>query len=218
MAVLKVNPTRVNLLKLKKQVKTARRGHKLLKDKRDGLMKKFMEIIREARKLRKEAETKIGEAFRLFLLASSTMPKRSIENALLMPTTKIHLDVKTKNVMSVHIPEFEAEFSGTALTYSSVGTSGNLDIALLKFQEIFPLLLRLAAVEKSAEALADEIEKTRRRVNALEYTMIPNLVQTIKYIVMKLEEQARDALVGVMRIKSMIEEKEKAVKRLRAAA
>ena len=191
MAILKVNPTRVNLLKLKKQVKTAKRGHKLLKDKRDGLMKKFMEIIREARELRKEVEEKMGEAFELFLLASSSMPKKAIENALLMPTTKIKLDVSTKNVMSVHIPEFDAEFSGTALTYSSVGTSGNLDLSILKFQEIFPLLLKLAAIEKAAEALADEIEKTRRRVNALEYTMIPNLVQTIKYIVMKLEETSQ---------------------------
>ena len=213
MAVLSVNPTRVNLLKLKKQVKTATRGHKLLKDKRDGLMKQFMKIIREARQLRKEVEAKVGDAFQLFLLASSAMSKEVIEGALLLPTTKLDLVVSTRNVMSVHIPEFEAEFSGTALTYSVVGTSGNLDLALLKFQEIFPLLLKLAAIEKAAEALADEIEKTRRRVNALEYTMIPNLKDTVKYIVMKLEEQARDALIGVMRIKAMIEQKEKIARR-----
>lgn len=218
MAVLKVNPTRVNLLNLKKQIKVATRGHKLLKDKRDGLMKKFMEIIREARELRKEVEEQMGEAFQLFLLASSAMPQEAIENALLMPTTKINLKVSTKNVMSVHIPEFEAEFSGTALTYSTVLTSGNLDMAILKFQEIFPLLLKLAAIEKAAEALADEIEKTRRRVNALEYTMIPNLKDTTKFIVMKLEEQARDSLVGVMRIKSMIEEKEKRAQRKKQLA
>lgn len=218
MAILKVNPTRVNLLKLKKDIKTATRGHKLLKDKRDGLMKKFMEIIREARGLRREVEEKMGEAFRLFLLASSSMPKQAIESALLMPTTEIDIEVSTKNVMSVHIPEFNASFSGTALTYSSVNTSGNLDLSIQKFQDIFPLLLKLAAIEKAAEALADEIEKTRRRVNALEYTMIPNLKDTVKYIVMKLEEQARDALVGVMRIKSMIEEKEKIARRKKQMA
>ncbi len=213
MAILKVNPTRVNLLSLKKQIKTASRGHKLLKDKRDGLMKKFMEIIREARELRHQVEEQMGEAFNLFLFASSAMPKHAIENALLSPTTKVDLSVSTKNVMSVHIPEFDVEFSGDTLTYSAVNTSGNLDLALLKFQEIFPHLLKLAAVEKAAEALADEIEKTRRRVNALEHIMIPNLKDTVKYIVMKLEEQARDALVGVMRIKSMIEEKEKIARR-----
>lgn len=217
MAILKVNPTRVNLLKLKKDLKTASRGHKLLKDKRDGLMKKFMEIIREARELRREVEEKIGEAFSLFLLASSSMPKAAVENALLMPTTKIKLDVNTKNVMSVRIPEFDVDFSGTALTYSSVGTSGNLDLSIQKFQTIFPLLLKLAAIEKAAEALADEIEKTRRRVNALEYTMIPNLKETIRYIKMKLEEQSRDALVSVMRIKSMIEEKEKKARQKKKA-
>jgi len=217
MALLKVNPTRVNLLALKKQIKVATRGHKLLKDKRDGLMKRFMKIIREARELRKEVEGKMGEAFQLFLLASSTMSKEAIENALLMPTTKIKLEVTTKNVMSVHIPEFDVDFSGTALTYSTVQTSANLDLAILKFQEIFPILLKLAAVEKAAEVLADEIEKTRRRVNALEYTMIPNLKDTVKYIIMKLEEQARDALVGVMRIKAMIEGKEKIARRKKMA-
>ena len=158
MAILKVNPTRMNLLNLKKQIKTAKRGHKLLKDKRDGLMKKFMEIIREARELRIEVEKKIGDVFAHFLSASSQMSPDEIENALMLTTAKLSLAVKTQNIMSVHVPEFEAEIVGEIKTFSPNFTSGELDMALDKLQEIFPLLLRLAEVEKKAESLADEIE------------------------------------------------------------
>lgn len=209
MAILKVNPTRMNLLLLKKQVKTAKRGHKLLKDKRDGLMKTFMEIIREVRSLRKEVEQKMGFVFSHFLSASATMPSKKLENALYLTTAKLELEVSTKNVMSVHVPVFKSKFSGSALTYSPIFKSGELDISLKGLQEIFPLLIKLAEIEKTAEALAEEIEKTRRRVNALEYRRIPDLEDTVRFITMKLEEMARDALVSVMRIKKMIEQREK---------
>lgn len=199
----------MNLLLLKKQVKTAKRGHKLLKDKRDGLMKTFMEIIREVKSLRKEVEEKVGSVFSHFLAASATMSNRKLENALFLTTAKLELEVSTKNVMSVHVPLFDANFSGNALTYSPIFTSGELDISLKELQEIFPIILKLAEIEKTAEALAEEIEKTRRRVNALEYRRIPDLEDTVKFITMKLEEMARDSLVSVMRVKKMIEQKER---------
>jgi V/A-type H+-transporting ATPase subunit D len=210
MAVLKVNPTRVNLLSLRKRVKTAQRGHKLLKDKRDGLMKQFMEIIRETRTLRQEVEAEIGDVFRYFLQAGAVMSPGALEAAFLSSTAKLELDVKTKNVMSVRIPQFDAEFSGKTIGFTTVGTASSLEVALEKLQELFPKLLRLAEMEKAAEALADEIEKTRRRVNTLEHRMIPDLKDTVRFITMKLEESARDSLVSVMRIKSMIEAKEAA--------
>jgi len=198
----------MNLLLLKKQVKTAKRGHKLLKDKRDGLMKTFMEIIRDVKRLRNKVEEEIGTVFQHFLKASSTMGKTEIENALFLTTAKLSLEVNTKNVMSVHVPKFKANFSGKVKTFSPFFTSGELDLALDKLQEIFPILLNLAEIEKAAESLAEEIEKTRRRVNALEYRRIPDLKDTLRFITMKLEEMTRDSLVSVMRIKKMIEEKE----------
>ncbi|MCT4592384.1 MAG: V-type ATP synthase subunit D [Candidatus Gracilibacteria bacterium] len=217
MAILKINPTRMNLLNLKKQIKTAKRGHKLLKDKRDGLMKKFMEIIKEARDLRREVEKEVGDVFSHFLSASSSMSSKEIESALMLTTASIDLEVETKNIMSVRVPEFKGEFSGNVKTYSPSFTSGELDIALDKLQKVFPLLLRLSEVEKKAEAMAEEIETTRRRVNALEYKRIPDLKDTLRFITIKLEEMARDSLVSVMRVKSMIEEKEKQAAREKVA-
>ena len=209
MAVIKVNPTRVNLLSLKKQIRTAKRGHKLLKDKRDGLMKHFMEVIRDARHLRAEVEKEMGAIFLNFLRSGAVMSPDALEAALLASTAKLDLSVTTKNVMSVRIPQFSAEFSGETVGFTTVGTVSSLEVALESLKNLFPQILRLSELEKSAEALADEIEKTRRRVNTLEYTMIPNLKDTIRFITMKLEESARDGLVSVMRIKAMIQAKEK---------
>lgn len=210
MAVIKVNPTRVNLLSLKKQIKTAKRGHKLLKDKRDGLMKHFMEVIRDARSLRAEVEKEMSVIFVNFLRSGAVMSPDAFEAALLASTAKLDLSVLTKNVMSVRIPQFSAEFSGETVGFTTVGTVSSLELALEGLKDLFPKIIRLSELEKSAEALADEIEKTRRRVNTLEYTMIPNLKDTIRFITMKLEESARDGLVSVMRIKAMIQAKEKA--------
>ncbi len=218
MAILKVNPTRINLLSLKKQIKTAKRGHKLLKDKRDGLMKTFMELIRDAKTLREEVEKDMSAVFTNFLKAGTVMSPAAMEAALMSSTANLELDVKTKNVMSVHIPKFTERFSGKTIGFTSVGTSSALELALQSLQDLFPKLLRLAELEKAAEALADEIEKTRRRVNTLEYTMIPNLKDTVRFITMKLEETARDGLVSVMRIKAMIEAKEKEEAREKAMA
>ncbi len=205
MAKLDVKPTRMELLKLKVQLKAAERGHKLLKDKQDGLMQQFMEIIREAKSLRREVEEKLGSAFKSFLYGSAkTMPKM-LESALTFNSAETTLDVKTKNVMSVHIPFFKHSIEGNVLSYGFNQTSSELDYSLASFQEVLPLLVKLAQIEKQAERLAEETEKTRRRVNALEHNRIPALKETIKFISMKLEEGERSAIVGVMIIKSKVE-------------
>lgn len=193
------------LLGLKKKIKSAKRGHKLLKDKQDGLMQKFMEVIREAKRIRLEVEEKLGGAFKNFIKAGSIMAEENIEGALLYSTAKTELEVQTKNVMSVRIPQFKLNTSGDVITYGYLDTSGELDMSLQSFQDVFPLLIQLAEIEKSAEALADELEKTRRRVNALEYRMIPDLEDTIKFIQMKLGEMERSAITNTMRVKAQIE-------------
>lgn len=209
MAILQVSPTRMNLLGMKKRVKTAKKGHKLLKDKRDGLMKEFMALIKEARVLRKKVEEEMGSAFSLLLEASRKTNPKAIESALFSSEVNLDLSVETKNVMSVKIPEFSTSFSGNALSFGNVGVSANLPFAIKKLQKVFPLLLELSCLEKAVERLAKEIETTRRRVNALEHRMIPDLLETVKFIKLKLEESNRDAVVSVMRIKAMIEEKER---------
>lgn len=205
MSKLDVKPTRMELLKLKTQLKSAVRGHKLLKDKQDGLMQQFMEIIREAKTIRRDIEEKLGKAFKSFLFGSAkTMPKM-LESALTFNSTKLSLDVQTKNVMSVHIPFFKQHLEGDVLSYGFNQTSCELDASLKAFQEVLPDLIKLAQIEKQAERLAEETEKTRRRVNALEHNRIPSLKETIKFISMKLEEGERSAIVGVMMIKSKVE-------------
>lgn len=205
MAKLNVKPTRMELLNLKKRVKSAVRGHKLLKDKQDGLMKTFMEIIQEAKSTRREIEAKLGGAFKNFMQASSMMFPEMLESALLYPSAKVDLSVTTRNVMSCYIPYFKLEQEGDILNYGYVQTSGELDMALAAFQEVFPLMIKLAEIEKQAERLAAELETTRRRVNALEHKLIPDLKETVKFIQMKLAEAERSTVVGVMRVKAMIE-------------
>lgn len=206
MAKLDVKPTRMELLNLKKRVKGAVRGHKLLKDKQDGLMKTFMEIIQEAKATRRTIENKLSKAFKNFMQASAMMLPEMLESALLYPSAKVNLDVTTKNVMSCYIPYFKLEQEGDILNYGYAQTSNELDLALSAFQEVFPLMIKLAEIEKQAERLAEELETTRRRVNALEHKMIPDLKETVKFISMKLAENERAAVVSVMRIKAMIEE------------
>ena len=204
MAKLDVKPTRMELLKLKIQLKAAVRGHKLLKDKQDGLMQQFMEIIREAKTLRRDIEEKLEKAFKSFLFGSAkTMPKM-LESALTFNSANLSLDVATKNVMSVHIPFFKQKLDGNILSYGFNQTSSELDSSLKAFQEVLPDLIKLAQIEKQAERLAEETAKPRRRVNALEHNRIPSLKETIKFISMKLEEGERSAIVGVMMIKSKV--------------
>lgn len=206
--ILKVSPTRISLLNLKKELKVAKKGHKLLKDKRDGLIKKFMVVIYQARDLRRSVDLRLGSAFDSYQRSSALTPRQAQETALLVPNAKTALEVDVKTVMSVKIPEFKITKEGSAFSYGFLDASGDLDNAINKFDEVFVDIVRLAELEKTAENLADEIEKTRRRVSALENVMIPNLEETIKFITMQLDERARDAVVSTMRVKAMIVAKE----------
>ena len=206
--ILKVNPTRIILLNLKKDLAVAEKGYKLLKDKRDGLMKKFMSTIRSARELRESVEERLGDAFATYTRASALIHEKTIDVAFMLPGITTKLDVKIKTVMSVPVPEFTIEKQGIAFAYGILETNGDLDTAIAKFDEVFADIVKLAELEKTAENLAEEIERTRRRVSALENTRIPNLNDTIHFITQQLEERARDAVVSTMRVKAMILEKE----------
>ena len=206
--ILKVSPTRIALLSLKKELKVARKGHKLLKDKRDGLVKKFMAIIFEAKSLRESVEARLGSAFDSYTRASGMASAAALNTAFMVPNAKVQLGVRVNSVMSVKVPVFTISKTGSAFSYGMFETTGDLDNAIVKFDEVFVDILRLAELEKTAENLAEEIEKTRRRVSALENVRIPNLNDTIKFITMQLDERARDAVVSTMRVKAMILAKE----------
>jgi V/A-type H+-transporting ATPase subunit D len=209
MAILKVSPTRITLLNLKKELKVAKKGYKLLKDKRDGLMKLFMGTIREARDLRASVEERLGDAFTAYTRASALIHEKTIDTAFMSPGVTLDLNVAVKSVMSVPVPQFEIKKEGNVFAYSMMDTNGDLDVAVQKFDEVFADIVKLAELEKTAENLADEIERTRRRVSALENTRIPNISDTLRFISSQLDERARDAVVSTMRVKAMIVEKEK---------
>ena len=205
---LNVNPTRQELLKLKVKLKTAQRGHKLLKEKRDGLMKSFMAIIREAKTLRQQIEQDLGRGFFSFVFFSSKIRNAVIAEALAVPTKTVTLEAKTKNVMGVEVPLFEYHEEGDFLSYDLATTSTSLDRALETFSSALKDMVRLAEIEHSAKLLAEEIEKTRRRVNALEYVFIPDMQETIKYITSKLNEQERGTIITLMKVKEVIAREE----------
>lgn len=208
MARLNVNPTRMELSKLKKKLASARRGHKLLKDKRDELMRQFMILIKENRQLRTEVEQAINEANRYMAVAGSVMQKEVLETALMLPKQEVELEVSEKNVMSVYIPEFKTKFrtddTNDIFSYGMAFTSIDLDGAVSALSAVFPKMIRLAEVEKACQLMADEIEKTRRRVNALEHIMIPDYEETIKFITMKLSENERSTTTSLMKVKDMV--------------
>jgi V/A-type H+-transporting ATPase subunit D len=171
-------------------------------------VKKFMAVIFEAKAVRESVEARLGSAFDSYTRASAMTNAASLDTAFLAPNAQINLDVKIKSVMSVKIPEFQITKSGSAFSYGMLETTGDLDNAMVKFDEVFVDILKLAELEKTAENLAEEIEKTRRRVSALENVRIPNLQDTIKFITMQLDERNRDAVVSTMRVKAMIVAKE----------
>ncbi len=208
MSLLNVNPTRMELTKLKRKLVTARRGHKLLKDKRDELMRIFLELVRENKKLRREVEAGIREANLHMSVARSVMSDKALNVALMLPSQSMSLEISEKNVMSVIIPQFTPKLKTAdahdIYSYGFASTSGDLDFAVLSLSGIIPAMLRLAEVEKSCQLMAAEIEKTRRRVNALEHVMIPQYEDTIKYITMKLDENERSSTTRLMKIKDMM--------------
>ena len=211
MANIQVNPTRMELTRLKKKLATATRGHKLLKDKRDELMRQFLDMVRENKALREKVEAGIHAANKNFLLARSVMDDEVLNVSLMAPRQEIYLECHTRNVMSVNIPQFEYKTKtpdeNDIYPYGYAFTSSDLDGAVKSLQDILPDMLRLAEVEKACQLLAAEIEKTRRRVNALEHVMIPEMKQKIKYIMMKLDENERSTQVRLMKVKDMMLEK-----------
>jgi V/A-type H+-transporting ATPase subunit D len=202
--ILNINATRMELLRLKKRLQIAQRGHKLLKDKRDELMRQLLSIIDEVKGLRFSIEKEFQSILEGFMLAKAEMGPFQMEQELLLPTKTISVSVEQKNLMSVHVPVYTREVKGDIISYGYFNTSGELDISLIKFDEFIESLLTLAEKEKTVQLLANEIEETRRRVNALEYKLIPNLIETIKSITMKLSETELANTVRLMKIKDMV--------------
>ena len=208
MANTAITPTRMVLNQLKGRLKTARRGHKLLKDKRDELMRQFMDVVRRNKELRTKVEQGLTAAFASQQVASAVMSPEMMEQALLYPRQSVELDLSYKNIMSVNVPRYRFQTKNSdpseIFPYGFAQTSGELDDALEKLAQVFQDMLELAEVEKTMQLLAEEIEKTRRRVNALEYVMIPELESNIKYISMKLEENENATKVRLLKVKEMV--------------
>ena len=208
MASTAVTPTRMVLNQLKGRLKTARRGHKLLKDKRDELMRQFMDVVKLNMQLRTRVEEGLTAAFSSLQVASAIMSPEMLEQALLYPRQSVELGLTYKNIMSVNVPQYSFQTKNNdpseIYPYGFAQTSGELDDALDKMARVFEDMLELAQVEKTMQLLAEEIEKTRRRVNALEYVMIPELESNIKYIAMKLEENENATKVRLLKVKEMV--------------
>ncbi|MBQ2687586.1 MAG: V-type ATP synthase subunit D [Clostridia bacterium] len=208
MATKQVNPTRMELTRLKKKLATATKGHKLLKDKRDELMRQFLDMVKLNKKLREKVEKGISEANKNFVLASASMTSESLSAAMLSPKQEVYLEVGSKNIMSVDVPKYEINYrtpnTNDMFCYGLAFTSCDLDDAVSSLSKILPDMLRLAEVEKSCQLMADEIEKTRRRVNALEHVMIPETKANIKFISMKLDENERATQTRLMKVKDMM--------------
>ncbi|MBR1672763.1 MAG: V-type ATP synthase subunit D [Fretibacterium sp.] len=204
MARINVNPNRMELSRLKKRLAVAKRGHKLLKDKQDALIKAFLEKARAGKELREAVEKELAECYGTFVLSRAQTTPEVLEQALIFPGAKSTLSVDWHNVMSVMVPEYDVRQEGNPVNYGFVGVPLLLDAALEQFSKLVLRLLQLAAEEKAIRLMAGEIERTRRRVNALEYVMIPNLTETIRYISMKLDEQERSTLSRLMKIKEIV--------------
>ena len=203
-----INPTRMELTRLKGRLKTAQRGHKLLKDKRDELMKQFMDVVRENRALRRRVEEALMRAHGSFTVAAAIMSPEMLEQSLMCPKQSVELDMTFENVMSVNVPEYhfrtKNDDPSQIYPYGFAQTSGELDDAVSELSGVFQDMLKLAQIEKTSQLLAEEIEKTRRRVNALEYVKIPQMQENIKYITMKLDENERANTIRLMKVKDMI--------------
>ena len=207
MAKLNVNPTRMELSRLKVRLKTATSGHKLLKDKQDELMRQFIGLVKENRKLRLKVEGKLQDSFKDFLLARGVMSDEMLEDAITFSQQELGVDIETKNVMSVNVPKMtfnQTESDKVAYPYGYAQTSADLDDAIEGLSKVMRNLLELAEVEKACQLMADEVEKTRRRVNALEYMTIPQLKETIRFIQMNLDENERGSITRLMKVKDMM--------------
>ena len=207
MAILPVSANRMNMMNLRRRLVIARKGHKLLKDKQDELMRNFLDIVDEIKGLRSRTENVLMDALRKFTVATGIMTKQQIEQSFVIPPTEAKVTVKTSRLLNLRVPKFEVEFAGHGIAYSLATTPILLDEATKQMTEALKLLVKLAETEKKLELLAKEIDTTRRRVNALEYVMIPDLLDTIRYIRMKLEELERGNLTRLMKVKDIIAQK-----------
>ncbi|MEG2084423.1 MAG: V-type ATP synthase subunit D, partial [Clostridia bacterium] len=207
MAKLKVNPTRMELRRLKDRLKTAVRGHKLLKDKSDEMIRQFMIFVRQNKTLREQIEHELADALKSFMLAKAVSEDSIIQEAVVMPSSSIELEVSTKNIMSVDVPIIEIKKidNKESYPYSFATVTSELDESIKTLNELLTKLVKLAEIEKTCNVIANEIEKNRRRVNALEYVMIPQTEETIKFITMKLDENERGNIVRLMKVKEMME-------------
>ena len=208
MASATVSATRMELTRLKGRLKTATRGHKLLKDKRDELMKQFLDIVRENRALRARVEEAMMKAHGSFTVASALMSAETLEQSLMYPKQSVELDMDFQNIMSVNVPVYhfktKSQDAGEVYPYGFATTSCELDGAVDALSSVFQDMLKLAQMEKTSQLLAEEIERTRRRVNALEYVMIPQMQESIRYISMKLDENDRQNTTRLMKVKDMV--------------
>lgn len=208
MASTQVNPTRMELTRLKKKLATATRGHKLLKDKRDELMRQFLDLVRENMALRLDVEEGIHNANKNFVVAKAGMSEETLNTALLAPKQEVYLETDKKNVMSVDIPVFRYKTrtanANDIYSYGFAFTSSDLDGAVKSLSDVLPQMLKLSETEKACQLMAAEIEKTRRRVNALEHVIIPETKKNIKYITMKLDENERSTQIRLMKVKDMM--------------
>jgi V/A-type H+-transporting ATPase subunit D len=208
---LRVNPTRMELNRLKGRLAMAVRGHKLLKDKRDELMRQFLVLVRKNKELREQMEQRLADSFQKFMLARAVMSAEAVEEAIMFPQMQLEVKLAVQNIMSVHTPKISwdqvGEASASGYPYGFAETSGELDDSINTLAELLPRLLELAEVETAVTRMAEEIERTRRRVNALEHVMIPDLEHTVRYISMKLEENERANLTRLMKVKDIVRAK-----------
>ncbi len=222
MAVMRVNPNRMELLRLKEQLRVARRGHKLLKDKRDELMRQFLALVLDVDELRLEAEKLVQMAHDDMLLARAVNGDQAVEAALVAPGPALYAQLDHENTMSVRTPVISVQLDDQdkkpALPYGTASVSGELDESIDRLHEALPLLMQLATLEHKSHLMAAEIERTRRRVNSLEYVMIPSLEETIRSITMKMDENERGNLTRLMKVKDMIVEQEIQKKRKQTEA
>lgn len=214
MAILNVNLTRIESINMKKSLKTAQRGHKLLKDKLDELIKKIIELVQKNEQLRKKTDEMLTNAYQNFMLAKAVMGEEGIEEALVIPKQAVSVNISENSIMSVKIPQFDfkkeaEENTNNKILYGFAYTTSELDKAIESFSEVAENLLELAQNEKAIELISAEIEKTRRRVNAIENVTIPNYIDTIKYIQLKLSEDERASTSRLMKIKDMLMEAKK---------
>lgn len=209
MAILNVNPTRMELSRLRKRLGTATRGHKLLKDKQDELVRQFILLVKKNQELRKKMDSSLQKGMKEYVLASSVIPNHVLEEAFSIPFNKVSLDVQTKSIMNTEVPVLNTMYQEDSdvddFSYGFVSTTSELDLSLDYLGSILPLMLQLAEIEKTCQLIAKEIETTKRRVNALEYLTIPNLTETIAHIENTLDENERGNVTRLMKVIDILE-------------